>query len=432
MKRITTFALPIVPLFLVLACSSTGSNTGFVDGGPDDGGLNDGTVLPPGEGGFAFDSAFDSPFTGCASANYKAKQTPAALLVVLDASGTMRDNNKYSFAQQALIAAIDQDAFDSASLGLLLYPTGTVDGPACLAGGLFPVDCKVSALAQVPLASAGAEKSNAQTGVRHSIYTQLVASEPKMGAGDGNPSFEALTVAINSLKAYNVSGKRIVVYITDGGASCASVTTRPGYMDSNMCPDWEQPNSIVTLLKTAHDDATKPVNTFIVGVPGADTTGADPTQEPPYHVRNALSAYAFAGSPETTDSTCTGKAYTQTGPDPTVSCHFDMTQPGTYSVAKLGDALNSIRGKVLGCVFELPVPEAGVIDKGKVNVVSTVGGMESALFKRKDASNPCTTDGCWDYTADNKVELFGKACDAVKTSTNANVQIVVGCETQVK
>jgi hypothetical protein len=56
----------------------------------------------------------------------------------------------------------------------------------------------------------------------------------------------------------------------------------------------------------------------------------------------------------------------------------------------------------------------------------------SDLLKRSDPSDTCATDGCWDYDADGKVILIGKACDAVKSAPDAKVQIVVGCQTNVK
>jgi hypothetical protein len=108
-----------------------------------------------------------------------------------------------------------------------------------------------------------------------------------------------------------------------------------------------------------------------------------------------------------------------------------MTQQ--YSAQMLGAAINQIRGKVLGCVFDLPVPDGGTIDKSLVNVVySIAGGADAPLYRRKDATNTCDADGCWDYTSDGKVELFGKACTDVKTAQDAKVQIVVGCATLIK
>jgi hypothetical protein len=403
-----------------VACGSSGGNGGGFTS--SDAGDQDGQTL--------FDARQDSPSSSCSTASYKATFAPASLLVVLDASGTMASNNKYAFAEQAIVAAVDQDPFDSVALGLLLYPTGNVAGPQCVFN--LPVTCKVSGLPQVPIALAGASKSNASSGVRHDIYAQLSASEPnKTGFGDGNPSYDALSAGISALQTFALKGKRILLYITDGGASCASLSTRPGYVDGNGCNDWEQPESIVALLKKGHDDPQAPVSTFVVGVPGADTTGADPSTQPPYHVRNALSAYAYAGSPETIDPTCDGKTYAQSGGDPTVPCHFDMTQQ--YSAQKLADAVGQIRGKVLGCVFDLPVPDGGAVDRSLVNVQYAVGGgTMTPIYKRKDATNTCTSDGCWDYTSDGKVELFGKACSDVKGAPDAHVEILVGCATNVK
>jgi hypothetical protein len=169
----------------------------------------------------------------------------------------------------------------------------------------------------------------------------------------------------------------------------------------------------------------------VIGVPGADTSGSDPNTQPPYHVRNALSAYAFAGSPETVDSTCTGRMYTQNGGDPAVPCHFDMTT-GNYTAANLAAAIDNIRGKVLGCIFELPGSDAGTIDPNKVNVEYTVNGMTVDLKKRSDPNDTCLQDGCWDYTSDGKIQLIGKACMDVKGNAMADVKIVVGCKTILK
>ena len=84
-------------------------------------------------------------------------------------------------------------------------------------------------------------------------------------------------------------------------------------------------------------------------------------------MRNALSAYAYAGSPETTPAGCTGTTYSQSGGDPSVPCHFDMTN--NYSPMILTNAINQIRGALLGCVFDVPVPTDGsMVDPDQVNV----------------------------------------------------------------
>jgi hypothetical protein len=336
--------------------------------------------------------------------------------------------NKYAYAQQAIIAAIDEDAFDSASLGLLIYPNAQEAGPACIFN--IPVTCAVPGLAQVPLNLAGTNKSNASTGVRHDIYNQLVASTPQVSLGNGNPSYDAIGNAINLLKAWPGTGKRILFFITDGGASCTSLSTRMGYTDSNGCTDWEYPSNIVSLVQAANQDPNTPVNTIFVGVPGADTDGSDPTMQPPYHVRLALSAEAWAGSPQTCDPNCDGKTFTQAGGDPVIPCHFDMTQ--NFTPALLSAAINKIRGSLLGCVFDIPpASDGGIVDPSKVNVEYSTNGMTyTSISRRASPSDTCTTGaGCWDYNSTGQIVLEGAACNAIEGAMNADVQIVLGCKT---
>ena len=423
MKRVGVLGLCFVVGVSIWACASS-ERSGYADstsptppigGGDSEGGLG----KSDGSGGFA----------GCGTSTYQAKALPAAMMFVLDKSGTMAASGKYASAQAAIAQAIDVDAFDSMYLGLLGYPTSNETGPACLFN--LQVLCGVSGLPQVPLGLAGKNKSSASSGTRHDIYQWLVANAPQPGNGDGNPTYAALTSAIGALKAWPVTGKRILFYITDGGASCASLSSRPGYPDGNGCNDWEQPDTIISLVKAAHDDAATSIDTVVVGVPGADSHGQD-SNVPPYSVRLALSAYAAAGSPSTIPASCTGKTYTQSTTDPSVACHFDMTT-GTYSAATLAAAIASIRGALLGCVFDLPTPDGGArVDRDSVNVRTGNAMATMDLYRRKDASNACATDGCWDYTPDGKLELVGKACADVKSAADAKVEIVVGCKTVVR
>ena len=78
--------------------------------------------------------------------------------------------------------------------------------------------------------------------------------------------------------------------------------------------------------------------TFVVGVPGSDSTGQPqgPYATPPYNMLLALSTYAVSGSPTTVDPTCDSSAvFTQGGPAPAVPCHFDMTN-GNFNTSVIG------------------------------------------------------------------------------------------------
>jgi len=290
----------------------------------------------------------------------------------------------------------------------------------------------VPAFPQVDLQLAGPIKSTNPAGVRHDIKTWLTNNAPDVSAGEGNPLYDAIQSGIGTLQGWQGPGKRILFVVTDGAISCTSLSNRPGYTDGNGCPDWENPNNIITLVNQANTNQSTPIDTFIVGVPGSDSYDATGHNYPPYHMRAALSDIAYAGSPNNVPPTCTHtNPFQQTDPDPSVSCHFDMTQ--TFTVQEVADAIAQVRGKVLGCIFDLPTPEAGTVALDEVNVSYTVnGGSENDLYKRASQNEDCSQNGCWDYTTDDKVELFGKACDDVENATDAEVQITVGCQTIVK
>ena len=424
---------------ILVACASGGDKNGGTPiedsaTGGDTGGGGDSTTLDVGHNDGFTPDASDIGFDGaCATASYEAKQQPASLLFVLDRSNTMNNGGKWDAAVLGIYSVIDLDSFDHMTLGLMASPATTVTGPSCLFG--LPVMCGNSALPQVAMSDSGTDKTSAATGVRHNIYNWLTTNSPDPDAGDGSgtPLYDALDKAYKFIRLAG-TGKLLVTFVVNGAASCTSLSTRPGYTDANSCPDWEHPDVLATLIKTAHDDPTQPVSTFVIGVPGADTTGSDPTTQPPYHLKRALSAYALAGSPETVPAGCDG-AFSTTGGDPTLSCHYDMTA-GTLDAKALAGNLAKIRGTALGCIFDLPTPTDGsTVDKNKVNVEIDDSGpppTTDALKKRSDPSDTCATDGCWDYTPDGKIEILGKACDDVKTLTSGKVQIIVGCATVIK
>lgn len=383
------------------------------------------------DGGFNFEET-PPDLRACANATFQGEQAPAAMLVVLDRSSSMSEGGKWNAAANALVTSLDDGIFDTMSVGLYAAPSGSVTGPACIFG--TPVACSAPPFPQVPLEVAGAAKADDSQGVRKAIKSWLANNSPDNGQGDASPLYMAVRAGLDALKAWNKGDKRILLVVTDGTISCNELSspTRPGYPDANGCArDWENPGNIIDMVKAENTTANKPVETFVVGVPGADTYDPSATNYPPYHMRAALSAIAYAGAPNYAPENCTGKDFTQQSADPSVSCHFDMTQQ--FSTEKLAEAIAVVRGKVLGCTFKLPTVEGGQeVDRSKVNVTLTAGGTTGTVLKRTDASDNCSQDGCWDYDAQGKVQLIGKSCDQLKAQGSVKVDIVTGCTTQVK
>ena len=395
-------------------------------------------MLTTSTGGPAGSTGAGGGLGACSKFSAEAKQAPAAMLIVLDRTASMANSNKWGAAQIAIVQAIDKDVFDTMSLGMLTFPSPTsVPGPDCIFN--FPIYCGVSALPQVAVNPAGTTKSSDATGVRHQIYDYLVNNGPEgADSSDSSPIYPALNGAYQFIKSVPNVDKRIVVLITDGGGSCTSVSSpqRPAYTDNNGCLDWEQPPVMASLINGAFLDPTAPINTFVVGVPGSDSTGAPVggIDTPPYHMRLALSTYAVAGSPATVDPTCDkGTMFTQSGGDPAKPCHIDLSNGANFNATALSDAIANIRGAALGCTYDLPPPPMGLtINKGEVNVVVTINGKDYTIPKRKDVSDMCLTDPCWDYDAQGKVSLIGIACSSLSTATSAKVEIYVGCATILK
>lgn len=403
-----------------------GGGGGVTSGGGEGGGFTTGT----GSGGSGGSES-------CVNFSAAAKQASAAMLFVLDGTASMGQQGKWGTAQLAVVQAIDKSVFDTMSLGMLTFPNPqTVPGPQCIFG--FPVACGVSGLPQVPMKPAGMNKSTDATGIRHDIYQYLVSTSPDtQDASDSSPIYDALNNAYKYLKQVQVE-KRIVVLITDGGGSCTSVSVpqRPAYTDNNGCADWEQPPVMAKFINDTRLDATAPINTFVVGVPGSNSHGEKQGSydTPPYSMLLALSSYAVNGSPDTLDPACDqATAFTQAGTDPAKPCHIDLSNGANFNADALGNAITTIRGKALGCLYTLPDPPAGkTIDLNLVNVVVTLNGVKGTIPKRSNPADDCAKDGCWDYTGTNQVQLLGKTCVDVSAATDAKVDISVGCATILK
>lgn len=443
----------VVGVGLGIGCAASNDTTS--GSGGSGAGSTTGTTGTTGTGGADNDAGFDAneqdgfnPDAACANFTKEAKQAPAAMLFVLDASASMTQAQKWGTAQLATVSAIDKDVFDTMSLGLVRFPANFVDPPQCLCTYIetmvgVPCDfvlpngvaCGVSFLPQIPITPAGTEKSNAPMGVRHDIYQHLSTTSPVNDDSDASPIYDALAAGYNALKAYPID-KRLLVLITDGGFSCTSlsVPTRPGYTDG-ACLDWEYPDSVNSLITAARTDATKPINTFVVGVPGSNSNGEMQGNyaTAPYSMQLALSTYAVSGSPDTVDPACDKAAvFNQNGSAPAAPCHIDLSGGGAFNPDTLADAITAVRGKALGCVYDLPAPPPGEeILLDQVNVQLTIDAAAVALKKRSNPVDDCAVEGCWDYTGTTppQVEILGKACVDLGNATEAKVDILVGCET---
>ena len=53
-------------------------------------------------------------------------------------------------------------------------------------------------------------------------------------------------------------------------------------------------------------------------------------------------------------------------------------------------------------------------------------------MRADDSGDTCLSSPCWDYDATGQIVLIGAACDEIKSSTDAKIEIQVGCVTLIK
>jgi len=100
------------------------------------------------------------------------------------------------------------------------------------------------------------------------------------------------------------------------------------------------------------------------------------------------------------------------------------------------NALAQIRASRLTCEFQMPVPMAGsTIDPKQVNVQLTLETKEVKQLYYVDPGACTGADDEWYYddpAKPTKLIACPKACDMIKLTTNAQVNVVAGCAVKIK
>jgi hypothetical protein len=352
--------------------------------GGDDGGASVGT--PIGD-------------AGCATGSAQAKRQPVYLLFVLDGSGSMSSDNKWTAvvpALQSIFGEMEQAADPGIAAGLVVF-SDSLDSSQ----GSGPYPSKVD----IPIGFVDA--------AHQGKLDMRLSGKPE----NGTPTHAALSGGYAALEGYEPAapvqsgGKKVLVLITDGVPSddCMSIPLITTY-SSNACV-------VEASAKLAETGPKGPIETFVVGV-GDFAAGAffglggiDPS---------FLGNLATAGG--TGSSSC--------NPNETAStsdlCYFEVdpsqAQTAPALEQKFETALNAIRGQVVSCNFPLQATNLGAVDPTRVNV--EVNGMTIL----QDAKNGWTYD---DPGQPTEIILHGAACNSAESDLSAKVSIVLGCSTQI-
>jgi hypothetical protein len=379
------FGWVIVGVSTIAACSGAKKTSGFSDGVPDDGlaAADAGEDVAFGGGSSGGPDFGDgapqmpSPDAACASATSKATLQTLDMYVMLDQSGSMSDKAGGDTKWQQVTSALQ--AFVSqpqlAGVGVGIQYFGL--GPGGLpSGGPSSCDAADYRVAEVEIAPL--------PGVAHAIIASMGAHSP----ATDTPTMPALQGAIDHATAWQQAHSdhvTVVVFATDGEpqSSC----------DDNLAD--------IDGVAAAGASSAQKILTFVIGV-GTSLSNLD--------------GMAQAGG--------TGQAY--------------LVDTGANAQQQFLDALNKIRGQALGCVYAIPLPEAGVaIDPGMVNVRYTPGdGSAPVTLPKVSGAGACPPSGdAWYYddaAAPTKIVLCDTSCKRISGDATATVDIVTGCATVVR
>ncbi len=392
-KLRTTWITAVTVALAVAACSAT-SNTVDDDGA---GAGSSGTSNDSSSGALGTGGGPDN-WDGCGEASY-GNEVPGTILIVLDRSGSMSDDNKWGATVAAINSMITSAAGDM-NIGLLPFPLGAYKDqallPLCMLNPASNPNCPqiladggcsdVGTVADVPIAPIN------QSG--GPIASWLNQNNP-----NGNtPTLYAIKNGVQIVRDYPAEGPRYLLLLTDGipTTHTPALFTFPEMF--TLCGDL----AAIEAEVAAGAAGSPAVNTFVIGSPGSEGAG------------EFLSQLAVNGNTPKS-SNCSPAAG---------DCHYQI---GTANFQQeLEAVLDQIAGTISNCVFDLPAGEE--IDPNMVNVVIETANGKVEVFR--DLSH---LDG-WDYTdsSQTQVQLFGPPCELYKQEKGNKVIIVLGCKTKLK
>jgi von Willebrand factor type A domain len=335
---------------------------------------------------------------GCATASTQAERQPVSLLFVLDGSGSMRDDNKWTAvvpALQSLFGELASADDKGIAAGLIVFSDSS--DPT---GGSGPYPSR----ADVPIASMSAAQL--------AILDRRLAGMPE----NVTPTHAALTGGYGELEHFAGAlssppgAKKVLVLITDGVPSddCQSFPVFADYA-SNPC-------IVLAAKELAALAPDGPIETFVVGV-GDFGAGSffGPTGIDPGFLGNLATAGGTGPSGCNPDETLNTSDLCYSEVDPSQADESQLQQ-------NFEAALDAIRGRVVSCTFPLQSTNLGAADPTHVNVQ-----IDGATLPQ-DAANGWTYD---DPAAPTAILLHGSACASTEGASPAKVSIVLGCATQV-
>jgi hypothetical protein len=350
--------------YQIKAQAEAGQMGGIVgEGGDEASGANDQLPETAGE--------FEACATGGASADF----VVSAMLLVVDKSSSMNNDNKWNQASAALVSFLQSPETSGLSIGLRFYPDDHSDdgGPELCNGE----DCSEEACATPMIESAELNNQSGAADPQETALVQAIQGTSAWGdEGRGTPTHAALGGGLSWAREYQADHdgeSAIVVLVTDG--------------EPNGCND----NNTAIAGLAADAFQAEGIRTYAIGLEGSQEPQMDEIAE-----AGGTNEGIFIGSE---------------------NAEQDLLA-----------ALAGIRGEVLGCEFPVPDPENGELNPNQVNIVLTSNGTDTQFSKVED-EDQCGDELSWYFASGSSIELCPAACNVTLADPNASIGLVFGCNT---
>ena len=360
---------------------------------------------------------------------------PIAIYLVLDNSGSMKDDQKWTNAVAAINRFVQTDPAQGAGWKCVDPDGKSVPAPSTLkppgAGaisvalqyfhpknvGSSPNECDGSGHS-TPAVPMGPLPANG---------TAIAASLAAAGPTGKTPTVGALlggTEYCTAYEAANPGKKCAVVLVTDGQPNgCGLSSQCPS--GNGECVDPGSAGVLTPIAAKAFGNAADSVVTFTVGMSGVTTDGFA-----------LLDAIAKAGGADCTPTVAGHEScdVTTSGADgllaalDTIRKSVQVTSTSNQTVTTTSKVTST-----LACEWAIPKPTSGqTFDKSLVNITYSIAGQSTPLGNVPTQADCASTTGAWYYddaAAPTRILACPDTCSVLQNSTDVSVRVLIGCST---
>jgi hypothetical protein len=346
------------------------------------------------------------PPATCQEASAAETVSPAQnnLVFLLDRSASMHKTigggqTRWTATRDGLFTLLDTFPTDTWA-GLSVFPDGDAPISCCFVNEQNRLDCNACAKGERPSGEVRCDEgtySSVLTGIAALGSGHVETIKSTVSSSDelmywGTPMAPALSGVLDNVTGSPLPGVTSIVLLTDGNpAKCKTGNDPEG-------------DSLERVLDVVAMGNSAGVRTYVVGI---DAVGVGTDTDAPLSTN--LSKIAFAAG--------TGRFG---GCEQSDECAY-MVNGETFE-ASLDAALQSVAKDATSCAFDFPQVAGGQPDLDGTVVTVKAGG-DSVEVSRDE-----THVNGWDVLPGNQqVQLYGAACEQLKSDEQAEVAIAVAC-----